>query len=278
MHYGKLYHALITTDAKIYNMDLLTFVPGCKNDCPKFYSVYDAYAGIVYLKITVGQSLDVVDAFAISGSNVKVVKFPPNVTNMSFYGNGTAYYLQDNSNINSNSYAIYSWNAYTNTSVVVSSTSNTPHSFYKTCFNKGTLYALDRDKAQLIIWQNSQIKTVQLSRNNLWVNSIESLSWNTEILDNSLYAVDRAGSLWEISLLGYCTARNTPQWPTVKSINADSQLVTDSRGNKYYVGYDKSVNAYHLVIIDSSRYITSTDIYNGVNGLQWVGLTDYNLR
>jgi len=235
-------------------MGLLTFVPGCHNNCPKFSSVYDSYGENVYLIVTSGETSgerisDLVEAFAINDIKSMPIKFPLNVTAMSFYGNGTAYYLKDNSNLNSNSYAIYTWNAYTNTTVLKQTLSNTPYRFYRTCFQGSTLYALDRDNAELIIWQNSSLKTIKLSKNNLWVNSIETLNFGAQ--DLYLYALDRNGTVWNINYVsGTCSSLNHPIWPAVHSTNSASQIVIDRRGVKYFVGYDKTANVYRLATVD----------------------------
>jgi hypothetical protein len=271
-HYGKIYHAFLTPNAQLTSMKLLTFVPGCHNNCPKFSSVYDSYGGYAYLIVSVGETSDIVGVYAVNKIKTMPIKFPPNVTALSFYGNGTAYLLKDNSNINSNSYAIYTWNTYTNTTVLKQSLSNIPYRFYRSCFLGSTLYALDRNSASLIIWQGSSLKSIKLSKNNLWVNSIETLNWGYQ--DIYLYALDRNGTVWYINyLLGICTSLNFPVWPAVHSTNSPNQIVIDKRAIKYFVGYDKTANVYRLANVDGG-YSTLTDLQNGVNGLQWIGLTE----
>jgi len=276
VHYSKLYHSVLSSNAVISSMDLITFAPGCHNDCPKFFTVYDPYGHRVYLKITIGDNTDIVGAFAISSTNSKVIHYPVNSKALWFYGNGTAFLLQDNSTIQTNSYAIYNWMVYTNKTVLVKSQQNTPYSFYRVCLTQDTLYAVDRDKALLIIWPyTSTITTLPLSQNNLWVNSIESLCWSK--FDNALYSLHRNGSVYQISTSnGHCTLINPPQWPTLHAISAESQLVIDQNtGDMYYMGFDTSINAYRL-IIDTKHAISSTPIQNALYGLQLVGLTPFN--
>jgi len=284
-HYGKIYHAFLSpTNAKLSGMELLSFVPGCHNDCPRFSSFYDPYGEFVYFKVSTDQKPGNVEAFAINNIKSMPIKFPPNVTTMSFYGNGTAYYLKDNSNSTSNSYAIYQWNAYTNASTIQRSVTNIANRFYRSCLVGSTLYALDRDKAQLIIWESASIfLTLKLNQNNLWVNNIESLNYGYEGEERKtffLYALDRNGTIWNINvILGFCVAINNPAFSaSIHSTNSANQLVIDSREQKYFVGFDKSTNAYRLATVDKYGYTVLVDLENTINGLQWIGLTQTYLK
>jgi len=277
VQYGKVYHANLDYNGHISNMNLLTFVPGCHNDCPRFFSVYDNFGQIIYFVVSMVESPGVVyNAFAISTTKSKQSPFPPRVITMSFSGNGTAYYVQDNSNFSSNSYSLYSWNAYTNTSTLVNAQNNLQNSIYKACIKGTTVYALDRDHASLITWTGSSFKAVSLSGEKnlpLLVNSLESVACNN--LDTSvLVGLDRNGTIWEISSTGSVHAFNSPQWPGVHSINADNQLVIDTRSSiASYVGYDRTFNIYRLVIANINP--GTIDISNGGNEIQWIGLTSF---
>jgi len=275
--YGKIYHATLNYNGQISNKKLLTFVPGCHNDCPKFFSVYDTYGQIVYFVVSMVDSPGVVrNAFTISTTNSKLSPFPNNVITMSFYGNGTAYYVQDNSNFSSNSYSLYSWDAYTNASTLVNSQNNIKNSIHKACIKGTTVYGLDRDHGSLIIWTGSTYQAVSLSGQNnfpIWVNSLESVVCNN-LVSSDLVGLDRNGTIWEISASGAVHAFNSPQWPSEHTINSENQLVIDTRSSiAYYVGYDQTVNTYRLVAANITP--GTTDISNGGNEIQWIGLTSY---
>jgi hypothetical protein len=276
VHYSKLFQSKLWPNATLSAMNLISFAPGCHNDCPHFSTTYDPYGKIVYLIIRYRGAIT--SAFAISHTETTPITYPTNATAMFFYGNGTAYYLQDNSTIQnniSNIYSIYNWNSSTGSSVLVQSLIGTPYTFYRISLTQDTLYALDRDKALLIIWPyGSNLMTVP-SNNNLWINTIESICWSK--FDSALYALDRTGSVCQINLSnGRCSSVIPPQWLAVHSSSAESQLVIDNSGTQYYVGYDRTIYAYRLIVADTKHDdCSSTPISIGVNGLQWIGLTQF---
>jgi len=280
VQYGKLYHSILATNGTISNTELLTFTPGCYNDCPKFSSVYDSYGGYVYLKITLADNPDVVDAFSINQYDALKTVWPNNERGILFYANGTAYFLRDNTANFINSYSVESWNAYTLTSSVIASITNSSYSIYRAAFSKTTLYALDRDNEVLLVWPftstpNNKITAIPLRRSNVWVNSIQALQYS--FVDSCLYGIDKSGSAWMIDVnSGSVSAEVNPQWPNLNSIVDGIQLAVDPVNSQgfYYLGYDTSINSYQLVSC-SKKAISSIPLRNALFGLQWIGLTNF---
>jgi len=280
VHYSKIYRAELLPNGTITAMQLLSFAPGCHDDCPNFYSVFDPYGLTVYLRTTFGSSPDIVNAFAIMQHDSLAVDFPENVTAMFFIGNGTAYYLQDNSNSTTNSYTIMNWNAYNDTSVFVASLPTTPYSFYRACFFQNTLYAIDRDQTTLITWQfssfqNSTVTTQKIIATPQWVNTIESLSWyNDGHKVAAVLLLDRNGTVWTIeSFDGHPKPFMGPYWPAFKSHAAANQLVVSPFSMSiYYIGYDVSLNSYVMFTGSNSP----TPLQGGLYGLQWICLTSFS--
>jgi len=226
--------------------------------------------------MTYGVSPDVVDAFAVMEHESMVVDYPENATAMFFFGNGTAYYLQANVTLDSNSYAIMIWNAYNDTQLQMTAQTTT-HTFYRSCFSRINFYALDRENDVLIIWplsSNSQMKVIPLSKNDQWVNTIESISWSYDQYDSHIYALDRNGTVWSIQIeTGECDIVLSPKWPGFRSNVAANQLVfSPYTGNIYYLGYDVRIDSYVLVTYDGLESNVVT-LHNALHGLQWIGLT-----
>jgi len=245
VHYSKLYRASLLPTGVVSDMQLLSFAPGCHDDCAYFSSVYDVVGKTAYFKITFGQSPEIVNSLALVVHDSLAVSLPENYTAMTFTGNGTALYLQDNSDLDQNAYSIFVWNAYNDSSVPWVSRIATPYSFYRSCFAPATpspgdttLYALDRDNASLIAWTftgaSSSVKAFPLDQNSQWVHLIESMAWN--IADGALYALDRNGSVWGISPNGKTSVVSPAQYPAVKSNVASNQLaIHPTTGIIYYV-------------------------------------------
>jgi len=242
--------------------------------------VYDPYGGYVYLKVTFADSPDVVDAFAINRDDALKTTLPNNEKGISFYGNGTAYFLRDNSANFTNSYSVETWNAYTLTSSVIASVTNISYSFYRVAFSKTTLYALDRDNEVLVVWPfteipSNKITTVSIRKSNVWINSIQSLQWSSP--DEYLYGIDKTGAAWSIDVRGSVDTEVQSQWPTFNSLVDGIQLVVDPNMSEglYYVGYNAEINNYQL-INSYRRGVLSHPIRNGTYELQWIGLTNFS--
>jgi len=232
------------------------------------------------MKITYGTNPEILNSYAMMVHDSVAVTLPENYTAMAFIGNGTALYLQDNSDIENNTYSIYIWTVSNATSIKRATLPTTPYSFYRACFALDnpspaatTLFALDRDKTALIIWDftNSTLKAVPLNQNNLWVHSIESMAWSS--FESTLYALDRNGTVWQISLNGECTVYSPAQWPAIRSNVASNQLIIHpTTGVTYYLGYDVTINNYLLVTV-TNKSVNVVPIHNGLLGLQWISLT-----
>jgi len=289
VHYSKLYRASLLPTGVVVDMELLSFAPGCHDDCGYFSSVYDVAGKTTYFKITYGESPEIVNSFALVVHDSLAVSLPENYTAMAFTGNGTALYLQDNSDLDQNAYSIFMWNAYNDSSVPWVSRITTPYSFYRSCFAPATpspsvttLYALDRDKASLIAWTftgvNSSVKAYPLDQNSQWVHSIESLAWS--LVEGTLYALDRNGSVWGISLNGKTYVVVPAQYPTVRSHVASNQLaIHPTKGYIYYVGYDITLNSYMLVTAGrGGKDLNTIPLHNALLGLEWIGLTLFSSK
>jgi len=289
VHYSKLYRANLLPTGVIADMDLLSFAPGCHDDCGYFSSVYDVVGKTTYFKITFGQSPEIVNSFALVVHDSLAVSLPENYTAMTFTGNGTALYLHDNSDLDPHAYSIFNWNAYNDSSVPWVSRIATPYSFYRSCFAPATpspivttLYALDRNKASLIAWSftgaNSSVNAFPLNQNSQWVNSIESLAWS--VVDGILYALDRNGSVWSISSNGQTNVVVPAQYPAVRSTVASNQLaIHPTTGNIYYVGYDITLNSYMLVTVSKGgKDFSTVPLHNALLGLEWIGLTLFSSK